>query len=167
MKMRRFTPIPSMTLVVLLATLLGSVGADDRKGDDRKLEGTWDVILRFPEETCNREECNCIPPEIPVRNVNTFLKHGSMLWTGSNLRVGPGQGRWERLRHNRFEAHFKFTIFDLDTGFSTGVEDVTQTIHFTGRDTYEGTMTYDLLDPAGKIVAEDCNVNIESATRFE
>jgi hypothetical protein len=162
MKMRRFTQIPGMAFAVLLALLVGSVGANDSK-----LEGTWDVILRFPEETCNRAECNCIPPDIPVQTVNTFLKHGGMLWTTSNLRVGPGQGRWERLEHNRFEAHFKFTIFALDTGFSTGSEDVTQTIHLTGRDAYEGTMIYDLFDAQGNIVAEGCSVNIESATRIE
>ena len=164
MKMRLLIQIPGMTLAVLLTLLIGSVRADDSK-----LEGTWDVTLKWPKATCDRTACNCPGgvPNIPITTLNTFLKGGGMVWSTNVLFVGPGQGQWQSLGHNDFMDHFKFWIFDLSTGFPIRYEDVTQDIHLTSRDTYKGTMTYDLFDAAGNILARECSVNIDSATRFE
>ena len=114
MQTTRFTLPSGLALAVLLTLLVGSVGADDRT-----LEGTWDVTLQFPEETCDRCGCPGNTPDIPLPTLNTFLKHGGMLWSGSALTVGPGQGSWERLGHNHFVARFKLFIFALtiDAGF--------------------------------------------------
>jgi hypothetical protein len=94
MQTRLLTHFPSLALAVLFIMLVGSVGADDRK-DDRKLEGTWDVILQFDEETCNNKpKCNCPGNEanIQIPALNTFLKGRGMLWSGSALAVVTGRG---------------------------------------------------------------------------
>jgi len=163
MQTRRFTHLPSLALVVLTALLIGSVRADDRK-----LEGTWDVTLQFPEETCVRTECSCPgnTANIPIPALNTFLKGGGMLWSGSALAVVTGQGGWERLGRNHYRARFKFYIFNPATGFRTGYEELTKDIRLTGPDTFEATTTYDLFDAADQLIATECVIN-ETATRFE
>jgi hypothetical protein len=167
MQTRLLTQLPSLALAVLFTMLVGSVGADDRK-DDRKLEGTWDVTLQFPEETCHRPECNCPGNEanIPIPALNTFLKGGGMLWSGSALAVVTGQGGWERLGRNHYMARFKFYIFDPETGFRTGYEELTKDIRVTGPDKFKATTTYDLFDAADQLIASECVIN-ETATRFE
>jgi hypothetical protein len=117
MQTRRFTHLPSLALVVLFTMLVGSIGADDRK-----LEGTWDVTLTCPQETCDRTTCRCpaCPPGNTTQTLNTFLKGGGMVWSGGNLRAGAGQGSWERLGRNHFMANFKFFIFDLASGNRIG-----------------------------------------------
>ena len=162
MQTRRFTQLPSLALVILFTLLVGSVGADDRK-----LEGTWDVTLRFPASSCNNA-CNCPAntPNIPIPALNTFLKGGGMLWSGSALAVVTGQGGWERLGRNHYMARFKFSIFDPETGFRTGYEELTKDIRLTGSDTFEATTTYDLFDAADQLIATGCLIN-ETATRFE
>src|SRR5262245_3061460 len=168
MQTTRFTHLPGLALAVLFTVLLGSVGADGRQGDDRKLEGTWDVTLQFPEETCIRPECSCPAntPNIPIPALNTFLKGGGMLWSGSALAVVTGQGGWERLGHNHYTARFKFYIFNPATGFRTGYEELTKDLSLTGPDTFEATTTYDLFDAADQLIAPGWLIN-ETATRFE
>ena len=154
MQTRRFTQLPGLALAVLLTLLVGSVGADDSK-----LEGTWDVTLQFPEETCDRPECNCPgnTPNIPIPALNTFLKGGGMLWSGSALAVVTGQGGWERLGRNHYMARFKFYIFNPETGFRTGYEELTKDIRLTGPDTFEATTTYDLFDAADQLLRPDAS----------
>jgi hypothetical protein len=174
MKTRLFTHLPGLALAVLFTMLVGSVGADDNK-----LEGTWDVTLQFPEETCDRCGCPGNTPDIPLPTLNTFLKGGGMLWSGSALTVGPGQGSWERLGRNHYMARFKFFIFALTIDSNsgsiiarrTGSEELTKDIRLTdpdelGRDTFEATTTFDLFDVAGTMTAQGCIIN-ETATRFE
>jgi len=169
MQTRRFTRLPGMTLAVMLTMLVGQglvFGHDDGdRTEPRKLEGTWNVILNFPEDTC-KPECNCPPSNIKIPTLNTFVKHGGMLWSGGSLVVGPGQGSWERLGHNHFIARFKFFIFNLTTGSRTGSEELTKDIRLTGPDTFEATTTFDLFDVAGNQTATGCLIN-ETATRFE
>lgn len=163
MQTRRFTQLSSLALALLCTMLVGSVRAQDSS----TLVGTWDVILRFPESSCNNA-CNCPgnTPDIPLPTLNTFLKHGGMLWSGSALVVGPGHGTWEYFGDNHFMARFKFFIFDLSTGFRTGYEELTKDIRVTGPDTFEATTTFDFFDAAGTMVATGCIIN-ETATRFE
>lgn len=162
MKMKLLTQVPGMTLVVLLTLAVGSV-----KADGGKLEGTWDAILRFPQETCDRPECGCPGgrPDIPIPTLNTFLKGGGMVWSGGSLFVGPGQGSWERLGRNHFVARFKFLLFNPD-GSRRGSEELTKEIRLTSSDTFEATTTFDFLDPAGNPIGWGCIIN-ESAERFE
>jgi hypothetical protein len=89
-----------------------------------------------------------------------------MLWSGSALAVGLGQGEWERFEHYHYVARFKFFIFDPATGFSTGSEELIKDIRLTGPDTFEATTRYDLFDAAGQMTAQGCLIN-ETATRFE
>jgi hypothetical protein len=171
MQTTRFTRLLGITLTVMLTLPVGQglvFGHDD--GDrtaSNKLEGTWDVTLRFPESSCNNA-CNCPgnTPNIPLPTLNTFLKHGGMLYSGTALVAGPGQGVWERLGHRHFMARFKFFIFDLTTARRTGTSELTKDIRLTGPDTFEATTTYDLFDTAGNPLAQGCIIN-ESATRFE
>jgi hypothetical protein len=165
MQTRRCTHLPGLTLAVLLTMLVGSVGADDR----RKLEGTWDVTLRFPKETCDRPECGPCPgggPDIPIPTLNTFLKGGGMVWSGGSLFVGPGQGSWERLGHHQFEARFKFLVFNPN-GSRRASEELTKDISLIGPDTFEATTTYDYIpeDPT-QPTGRGCRIN-ETAERFE
>jgi hypothetical protein len=62
-------------------------------------------------------------------------------------------------------ARFKFYIFNLSTGFPILYEEVTQDITLTGRDRYTGTITYDLFNAEGRLIAPGCRVNIDRATR--
>lgn len=163
MQTRRFLHLPGLAFAVLFAILVGSAGADNSQ-----LEGTWDVTLRFPEGTCDRTECGCPgnTANIPLPTLNTFLKGGGMVWSGSALAVGPGQGVWERFERNHYVARFKFFIFNPETGSRTGSEELTKDIRLTGPDTFEATTTYGLFDAAGNMTAQGCLTN-ESATRFE
>jgi hypothetical protein len=163
MQTRRFIQLPALALALLFTMLVGSVRAQD----SNTLVGTWDVIIRFPESSCNNA-CNCPgnTPDIPLPTLNTFLEQGGMLWSASALVVSTGHGTWEDLGDNQFTARFKFFIFDLTTGFPTGSEEVTKDIHVTGPDTFEATSTYDLFDAAGTMVATGCIIN-ETATRFQ
>jgi hypothetical protein len=52
MQTRRFIRLSGMVLAAMLTLLVGSVRADGSK-----LEGTWDVILKWPEATCTRTAC--------------------------------------------------------------------------------------------------------------
>ena len=160
MQTRRFTRLPGITLAVLLTLLVGSVGADESK-----LEGTWDVTTMFPQPTCDLCGCPGNTPNIPIPTLNTFLKHGGMLWSGGSLFVGPGQGSWERIGHNHFMARFKFLIFNAN-GSRRGSEELTKDVRLTGSDTFEATTTFDLFDAAGNTTATGCIIN-ETATRFE
>ena len=163
MQTRRFTQLPALALALLFTMLVGSVRAQD----SNTLVGTWDVIIRFPESSCNNA-CNCPgnTPDIPLPTLNTLLEQGGMLWSGGALVVSTGHGTWEDLGDNQFTARFKFFIFDLTTGFPTGSEEVTKDIRVTGPDTFEATSTYDLFDAAGTVVAQSCIIN-ETATRFQ
>jgi len=169
MKIRLLTQIPGMTLAVLLTLLVGQdlvFGHDDDSREARKLEGTWNVTLRFPEETCARPECGPCPgggPDIPIPTLNTFLKGGGMVWSGGSLFVGPGQGSWEPLGDNHFMARFKFLVFNPD-GSRRASEELTKDIRLTGPDRFEATTTYDYITAAG--TGTGCIIN-ETAERFE
>jgi hypothetical protein len=171
MQTRRFTRLPGMTLAIMLTLLVGQglvFGDDD--GDRTKpikLEGTWDVYLQCPKETCDRTDCRCPGcPDNAILTLNTFLKGGGMVWSGGNLRAGTGQGAWERIGRHQFEARFKFLIFDLASGNRTGSEVLTKDISLTSPDRFEATTTYDLYDAAGSPTAEGCIIN-ETGERFE
>src|SRR5262249_23533672 len=161
MQTRLCTQLPSLALAVLFTLLVGSVRAGDSI-----LEGTWDVTLKCPKETCDRTECRCQScPDNTIVNLNTFLKHGGMVWSGGNLRAGTGQGSWEGLGPNHFMALFKFSTFDLASGNRTGSVVQTKDIRLTG-DTFTATTTYDVFNAAGDMTAQGCILN-ETATRFE
>jgi hypothetical protein len=89
MQTRRFTQFLGLVLALLCTMLVGSVRAQDSS----PLVGTWDVILRFPESTCN-SACGCPgnTPDIPISTLNTFLEQGGMLWSGGALVVSTGHG---------------------------------------------------------------------------
>jgi hypothetical protein len=153
-----------LALVVGQGLVFGHDNGD--RAEPRKLEGTWDVTLRFPESSCTAP-CTCPgnTPNIPIPTLNTFLKQGGMLWSGGSLFVGPGQGSWERIGHNHLMARFKFLLFNAN-GSRSGSEEVTKDIRLTGPDTFEATSTFDLFDTAGNMTAQGCIIN-ETTTRFE
>ncbi len=66
MQTTRFTLLPGLALAVLLTMLVGSVGADDSK-----LEGTWNVTVRFP--VCDAI-CTCPGgvPNIPIQGLHQY-----------------------------------------------------------------------------------------------
>jgi hypothetical protein len=140
----------------------GESGAGAQK---RKLQGTWNVTLRFP--VCNAS-CPCPGgvPNIPVPTLNTYLKDGTMLVAlGGSLFSGPGQGSWEHIDPHQFNARFKFFLF-TPSGTLRGSEEVQKNIFLTGPDTFEAISTFDLFDIAGNPTAQGCTIN-ETATRFE
>lgn len=160
--------IITLTLAVILTLAPGSpfplLGQQD-SGQDQKLQGTWDVTLRFPE--CSAA-CPCPGgvPNIPVPSLNTYLKDGSMLVAlGGSLFAGPGQGSWERIAHDTFRARFKFFIFNT-SGMRVASEVVTKTIGLTGPDAFVATSTFDFFDAAGNVTVRGCPIN-ETGTRFQ
>ena len=101
--------------------------------------------------------------EVRNTSLNTFLKDGSMLWTGSGtFRVSTG--------HSQCVARFVFFRFDVNSGVQTflGTEEVTKHIHLTGSDEFEAKTTFDLFNAAGDRTSpeEGCRID-ETATRFQ
>ena len=91
------------TLAVILMQMafrpVALLGKHDGEGaQDLKLQGPWNVTLRFP--VCNAL-CTCPGgvPNIPIQSSNTCLF------------AGPGHGSWERISYNNFKARFKFFLF--------------------------------------------------------
>jgi len=131
MQTRRFTRLPGMTLAVMLTMLVGQglvFGHDDGdRKEPRKLEGTWNVTLLFPDCT---SQCPCPGgvPNIPIPGLHMYLKHGSFLATsGGSLLSGPQLGSWEGIGHHQFEARYKFFLFNPD-GSPRGNEEVRTTL---------------------------------------
>ena len=168
MQTRHNTLISSLALAGMLTLLVGQGFAQDAsvRVAQRILPGTWDVILRFPAESCTAP-CTCPgnTPNLPIPTVNTFLRDGAMLFAGATFLVGPGHGHWERLGRNRFVVRYKHAYLRPD-GSLRGSVIATKTLRFTDPDTFEGTVTADLFDAAGNMTAQGCPVN-ETATRFE
>jgi hypothetical protein len=151
-------------LMLIPATPVLLFGQNDGAVVNEKLEGTWNVTLRFPVCTA---ACSCPGgvPNIPIPALNTYLKDSTMLVAlGGSLFAGPGQGSWERIAHNTFRSRFKFFIFN-SSGMRVASEIVTKTIALTGADTFLATATFDLFDNAGNVTAQGCPIN-ETGTRF-
>lgn len=159
-----------LTLAVILMVtpvarvpVFGQHDSDDAK--DLKLQGTWNVTLRFP--VCN-VFCTCPGgvPNIPIPALNTYLKDSTLLFaSGGSLLAGPGHGSWKRIGYNNFKASFKFFLFNAD-GSRRGSEEITKAIRLTGPDAFEAVSSFDLFDAAGNITAHGCPIN-ETGTRFE
>jgi hypothetical protein len=149
-----------MTLAILLPLLMGSAGADNSK-----LEGTWNVIVRFP--VCDAI-CTCPGgvPNIPIQGLHQYQTHGALLELPSSGLRGPGVGSWERVGHKHFVARFKFFLFSPTNLSRIGSQEVTNDIRLTGPDAFEATATVDLFDAAGTMTAQGCIIN-GTATRFE
>jgi len=140
-------------------------GQHDDGSQDLKLQGVWDVTLRFP--VCNAT-CTCPGgvPNIPIPSLNTFQKDNTLqVALGGSLFAGPGQGSWERLGYNHFKARFKFFVFNA-SGIRVASEEVTKSINFTSPDAFQSSSTYDFFNAAGTLTAQSCPIN-ETATRFE
>jgi hypothetical protein len=162
--------VTAMMTTLLIGTSAQSIQRNDQGGSGEgaqhsKLQGTWNVTLRFPvcSATCG---CPGGVPNIPIPTLNTYLKDDTMLVAlGGSLFSGPGHGSWERIDHNQFSARFKFFLFN-PAGMLRGSEEVRKNILLTGPDTFEATSTFDVFDTAGNITAQGCIIN-ETATRFE
>jgi len=136
-----------MTLKVMLVAALAVIlmqmairpvalfGKHDGEGaQDLKLQGPWNVTLRFP--VCNAF-CTCPGgvPNIPIPSLNTYLKDSTLLVAlGGSLFAGPGHGSWERIGYNNFRARFKFFLFNPD-GSRRGSKPVRRSISSTLRGT--------------------------------
>jgi hypothetical protein len=170
--MMRTTLIALSCLTVAVIFTLAPVGplpalgeTEDHGNRDSKLQGTWNVILKFP--VCNAV-CTCPggTPNIPVPALNTYLKDNMLLVShGGSLFAGPGQGSWDRITHNQYKARFKFFLFNA-SGARVGSEEVTKTIGLTGPDAFQATSSFDFFDAAGNLTAHACPIN-ETGTRFE
>ncbi len=152
--------------LMLLVWQRPAVGQDERdEGERRRLAGTWNVTLKFPE--CSLA-CPCPGgvPNIPIPALHRYQREGSILEVpGGALFRGPGVGSWEHVGHHQFAARFKFFIFNPN-GSRSGSEEVTNDIDLTGPDAFEANATFDLFDAAGNITGQGCVIN-ETATRFE
>lgn len=166
--LKRFYPFAVLAVASALTLLVWRpvVGQDDRdEREHRKLAGTWNVTLKFPECT---DTCPCPGgvPNIPIPALHRYGRDGSILEVpGGVLFRGPGVGSWERLGHDDFAARFKFFIFNPN-GSRSGSEEVTNHIELTGPDAFEANATFDLFDATGNIVGQGCVIN-ETATRFD
>ena len=162
--------VTAMMTTLLIGTSAHSTQKNDQGGSSEgaqhsKLQGTWNVTLRFPvcSATCG---CPGGVPNIPIPTLNTYLKDETMLVAlGGSLFSGPGHGSWERVENDQFNAHFKFFLFNA-AGMLRGSEEVKKNILLTGPDTFEATSTFDVFDTAGNITSQGCIIN-ETATRFE
>src|SRR5439155_17859632 len=158
------------TLAVILMQMafrpVALLGKHDGEGaKDLKLQGPWNVTLRFP--VCNAL-CTCPGgvPNIPIPTLNTYLKDSTLLFaSGGSLFAGPGHGSWERTGYNNFKARFKFFVFNAN-GIRVGSEEVTKAIGLTGPDAFEATSMFDFFDAAGNMTAHGCPIK-ETGTRFQ
>src|SRR4029077_1820318 len=113
---KQFSVVGVFAFASALALLTGqrpALGEDDN-GGARKLPGTWNVTLMFPECT---PSCACPGgvPNLPIPALHTYSQDGSILEAGGGLLFrGPGLGSWEYLGNRQFNSHFKFFIFKPD-----------------------------------------------------
>ena|SRR5436190_1645830 len=156
----------ALAVILMLTPVLSVFGQhDSEEAHDLKLQGTWNVTLKFP--LCNAI-CGCPGgvPNIPIPALNTYSKDGALLVAlGGSLFAGPGHGSWERIGYNSFKARFKFFVFNAN-GIRIGSEEITKAIGFTGPDALVATSTFDFFDATGNMTAHGCPIN-ETATRFE
>ena len=168
MQTTRFTHLSGLALAVLFTLLVGSVGADNSLITRHKLEGTWDVTLRF---SCEHPQCPCPggTPNIPIPGLHLYLEHGRYVdASGGNLFRSSALGSWERRGDHQFEVRYKFFLFNAD-GSRSGSEEVTNHIHLTGPDTFEAEAIFHLFDANGNETSpeeEGCRLN-GTGTRFE
>src|SRR5438093_12347067 len=107
------------TLAVILMQMafrpVALLGKHDGEGaQDLKLQGPWNVTLRFP--VCNAL-CTCPGgvPNIPIPSLNTYLKDSTLLVAhGGSLFAVLGLGSWVWIGNNNFTSRFKFFLFSPD-----------------------------------------------------
>ena len=189
MKMRLFTPIPGMTLAVML-TLLVAQGLvfghdhDDNEGwkHRRGLEGTWlnDVKL----VSCS----NSAVVFAAFQGMTTYMRGGTLIEGGGPATPAPavwrsaGHGIWERTGHHTFRVFFRIHSFDnlgrlvriaevtnhpsLIKGDNPETPDIDEPYYLSG----EGTNTITNLNPVdGSVinVTEGCNEATSRPVSFE
>ena len=130
-----------------------------QSGKAGKIEGTWRVEVTL-------RNCQTGAPIRTIQAMNTYLRGGSMLETGSSSPIrSPGHGIWQHTGGRNFTATFIFFRFNPD-GTYAGPQKVTRNIE-VGEDGNEFTATssVEILDVNDNLIATGCAT--ETARRFE
>ena len=112
MKTTTLKTILRLSLVAILAWTVGQtlVSGQEQSGGKRAsdLEGTWRVQVTV-------RDCQTRVPIRTILALNTYLREGSMMETGSGLFMrSPSHGTWHDTGHRNFTATFIFFRFNSD-----------------------------------------------------
>ncbi len=132
-----------------------------RRGDDRKLEGTWDIQV-------TRRNCQTGAAIATFASIETFMSGGTMLDTtsaGSPALITPGHGVWSHAGGRNYRFKFKAFQFDASGNF-TGWIIVSHQPNLNSRtNKFESTGTSEFYNAQGVLLFTGCST--VTATRFE
>ncbi len=157
----------AMTILMLAMFAQIQVSAQQEPPEDltkrdlgQALEGSWDVQV-----TVFNCQTGAVLRTFPA--MNTYMRGGTMqeFGIGSGLLRGPGHGVWSNQSGRRFSSDFQFFRFNADGTFAGKQINRRQIEVSRFRNTYTGTATVEIFNPAGVLIATGCAT--ESATRFE
>ncbi len=132
-----------------------------RRGNDKKLEGTWDIQV-------TRRNCQTGAAIATFASIETFMSGGTMLDTtsaGSPALITPGHGVWSHAGGRNYRFKFKAFQFDASGNF-TGWIIVSHQPNLNSRaNKFESTGTSEFYNAQGVLLFTGCST--VTATRFE
>jgi hypothetical protein len=112
MQTRRFTPLPGMTLAVMLALMVthGLVFGPEARAEGGGIEGTWLNTVKIVR--CDDSDAVLATFE----SMTTYMRGGTLIEGGSPsfpaVSRSAGHGIWERTGGDTFLVFFRFHSFD-------------------------------------------------------
>ncbi len=132
-----------------------------RRGNARKLEGTWDVQV-------TTRNCQTGEAIRTFASIGIFMSGGTLLDSTSGIPQSlktPGQGVWSHVSGNTYRLKFKSFSFDASGNF-TGWTIISHEANLNHRaDEYESAGTAKVYAPNGNLIFTGCSTT--TATRFE
>lgn len=132
-----------------------------RRGNARKLEGTWDVQVTI-------RNCQTGAEIRTFASIGTFMSGGTFLDSTSGIPQAlktPGHGVWSHIGGRDYRFKFKSFSFDASGNF-TGWTIINQEAKLNRRaDAYESAGTSEVYAPNGDLIFTGCSTT--TATRFE
>lgn len=163
MKTTTLKTILRLSLVAILAWTVDQtlVSGQEQSGGKRAsdLEGTWRVQVTV-------RDCQTRVPIRTILALNTYLREGSMMETGSgSFMRSPSHGTWHDTGHRNFTATFIFFRFNSD-GTPAGTQKVTRNIIVgPNPDEFNAVAAIEIFDVSGNLISTGCAT--ETAQRFK
>jgi hypothetical protein len=118
------------------------------------LVGTWDLVITFSDQSQVKSVLTVIPGRTEGEGSVLHAAEASLLLPNPTT---TEQGAWAHLGHRLFvESHFGFAVdgsFTVPAG-RIGFRQHQITVHPSG-ETFRGTATFEVRDPAGVVVFSD------------
>jgi hypothetical protein len=146
------------TATSLLIQACGGGAFAQSAGDADLIEGTWDSSITI-------KDCDSGATLNAFKGASLFHRGGTL--SGDNSMPPPTRGAafglWSHGSSGLYSANLWFTRFNPD-GTVAGTQKVKRSITLAANgNMFSGTLTLEILNPAGVVVAQGCGV--ESASR--